>query len=134
MKTDARMREAKKIGRWFQYELPREIRKVLEKEKAPLKLEIAILRLQNAAFKKAITAWKVRLAFTGHPREPKDWSKPVRLSDEALAITDPAYRPKSKCPSTGTEKPCNNQLCCWSQRRKKSKIDPQTARWIRGKK
>ena len=33
----------------------------------------------------ALTAWQVRLAHVGHPKEPPDWSEPVRLTDEARA-------------------------------------------------
>ena len=35
--------------------------------------------------RKAFQAWQIRLAFVGHPNEPKDWSIPVQLTEHVLA-------------------------------------------------
>jgi len=48
-----------------------------------------ILAKENVALRKVLAAWQIRLAFVGHPNEPRDWSKPVQLTDAALSSLSP---------------------------------------------
>lgn len=50
--------------------------------------EGAALRAKLETAREALEAWKIRLAFVGHPNEPKDWSAPVQFTDKILSATE----------------------------------------------
>lgn len=46
-----------------------------------LQVERDALKTTLEQVRVGLQAWQIRLAFVGHPNEPRDWSEPIRLTE-----------------------------------------------------